>query len=224
VTIDEMLHRIRAVRRAVRRALVVADLPFGTYHVPVAEGLRIAIRFIKEAGADAIKIGGLRTELTRVLTKAEIPVVGHLGLTPQGLHRAGDFRAQRRNAESASQLKADAHAVFDAAACAIVLEGVPREVSAAITAELAVPTIGIGAGPDCDGQIQVLRDLVNPTFGHRHRFVRRNGDAAVNISTAAENFRADVEQRGFPSDDESYHLPEASAVNRCEHRITGGDT
>lgn len=215
VTIDEMLHRIRVVRRAVRRAMVVADLPFSSDHVPAAEGLRNAIRFINEAGAEAVKIGGLRTELTRVLTKAEIPVVGHLGLTPQSLHRMRGFRVQRRTAESARQLKADAHALIDAGAGAIVLEGVPREVSAAITAELAVPTIGIGAGPDCDGQIQVLHDLVNLTFRHRHRLVRRNGDVAARISTAAENFRADVEQHGFPSDDESYHLPEVSAVLRA---------
>jgi 3-methyl-2-oxobutanoate hydroxymethyltransferase len=138
--------------------------------------------------------------------------VGHLGLTPQGLHRMGGFRAQRRTAESARQLKADAHAVIDAGASAILLEGVPREVSAATTAELAVPTIGIGAGPDCDGQIQVLHDLVNPTFRHRHRFVLRNDDPAADIRTAVENFRADVEQHRFPSDDESYHLSEASAV------------
>src|ERR1700691_3657214 len=150
VTVDEMLHHTRAVRRGVRRALVVADMPFGSYHGAVEDGVANAVRFVKEAGAEAVKIEGARVELVRALVDAEIPVVGHLGLTPQSLHRMGGYRVQAKTAETVLQIKADALALAEAGAGAIVLEGVPREVAAAITAEVSVPTIGIGAGPDCD--------------------------------------------------------------------------
>jgi 3-methyl-2-oxobutanoate hydroxymethyltransferase len=210
VTVDEMLHHTRAVRRAVRRALVVADMPFGSYHGTVTDGLVNAIRFVKEAGAEAVKIEGPRLELVRALTEAEIPVVGHLGLTPQSVHRMGGYRVQARTAETVLQLKADAQALADAGAGAIVLEGIPREAAAAITAELPIPTIGIGAGPDCDGQILVFHDLVNLTFAPAPKFVRRYADAASVIRSAIEHYREDVEQRAFPSDEESYHLPKTA--------------
>jgi len=209
VTMEEMLHHTRAVRRAVRRALVVADMPFGSYHGGVAEGVANAVRFVKEAGAEAIKIEGPRFELVRVVTEAEIPVVGHLGLTPQSVHRMGGYRVQARNANAVRRLRADAFALADAGAGAIVLEGVPREAAAAITAELAVPTIGIGAGPDCDGQILVFHDLVNLTFAPAAKFVRRYGDAAALLRSAFERYREDVEHRAFPADQESYHLSKA---------------
>jgi 3-methyl-2-oxobutanoate hydroxymethyltransferase len=209
VTVDEMLHHTRAVRRAVRRALVVADMPFGSYHGTAGEGLSNAIRFIKEAGAEAVKIEGPRIELVRALTEAEIPVIGHLGLTPQSIHRMGGYRVQARTAETVLQLKADAHALAHAGAGAIVLEGIPREVAAELTAELPIPTIGIGAGPDCDGQILVFHDLVNLTFAPAAKFVRRYADAGALIRSAIEHYREDVEHRAFPSDEESYHLPEA---------------
>jgi 3-methyl-2-oxobutanoate hydroxymethyltransferase len=208
VTVDEMLHHTRAVRRAVRRALLVADMPFGSYHGTVADGLANAIRFVKEAGAEAVKIEGPRVELVRALTEAEIPVVAHLGLTPQSIHRMGGYRVQARTAETVLQLKADAHALADAGAGALVLEGVPREVAAAITAELPIPTIGIGAGPDCDGQILVFHDLLNLTFAPPAKFVRRYADAAHLIRAAIEHYREDVNHRAFPGDEESYHLPE----------------
>lgn len=210
VTVDEMLHHTRAVRRAVRRALVVADMPFGSYHGTVAEGLANAVRFVKEAGAEAVKIEGPRVDLVRALTEAEIPVVGHLGLTPQSVHRMGGYKVQARTAEAVERLKADAHALEEAGAGALVLEGVPREVAAAITAELTIPTIGIGAGPDCDGQILVFHDMVNMTFAPAAKFVRRYGDAAALIRAAVEQYREDVEHKAFPSDEESYHLPEAA--------------
>jgi 3-methyl-2-oxobutanoate hydroxymethyltransferase len=210
VTVDEMLHHTRAVRRAVRRALLVADMPFGSYHGTVAEGVANAIRFIKEAGAEAVKIEGPRFELVRALTDAEIPVVGHLGLTPQSVHRMGGYRVQGRTAEAVLALKADALALAEAGAGAVVLEGVPREVATAITAELPIPTIGIGAGPDCDGQILVFHDLLNLTFAPPAKFVRRYADAAALIRDAVEHYREDVEHRAFPSDEESYHLPEAT--------------
>jgi len=210
VTVDEMLHHTRAVRRAVRRGLVVADMPFGSYHGTVAEGVANAVRFVKEAGAEAVKIEGPRVELVRALSEAEIPVVGHLGLTPQSIHRMGGYRVQGRNADAALALKADAHALVEAGAGVLVLEGVPREVAAAITAELPIPTIGIGAGPDCDGQILVFHDLVGLTFAPAAKFVRRYADAGGLIRTAIEHYREDVEHRAFPSDEESYHLPEAA--------------
>jgi 3-methyl-2-oxobutanoate hydroxymethyltransferase len=210
VTVDEMLHHTRAVRRAVRRALLVVDMPFGSYHGTVAEGVANAIRFVKEAGAEAVKIEGPRVELVRALAEAEIPVVGHLGLTPQSIHRMGGYRVQARSADAALQLKVDAHALAEAGAGALVLEGVPREVAAAITAELPIPTIGIGAGSECDGQILVFHDLVNLTFAPAAKFVRRYADAGTLIRSAVEHYREDVEHRAFPSDEESYHLPEAA--------------
>ena len=209
ITVDEMLHHTRAVRRAVRRALVVADMPFGSYHGTVAEGVAHAVRFVKEAGAEAVKVEGPRVELVRALTDAEIPVVGHLGLTPQSVHRMGGYRVQARTAQTVLKLKNDAMDLADAGAGAIVLEGVPREVAAAITAELPVPTIGIGAGPDCDGQILVFHDLLNLTFAPPAKFVRRYADAGTLMRSAIEHYREDVEHRTFPSDQESYHLPEA---------------
>jgi 3-methyl-2-oxobutanoate hydroxymethyltransferase len=214
VTVDEMLHHTRAVHRAVRRALLVADMPFGSYHGTVAEGLANAIRFVKEAGAEAVKIEGPRLDLVRALTEAEIPVIGHLGLTPQSIHRMGGYRVQARTVETVLQLKADAHALADAGAGALVLEGIPREAAAAITAELPIPTIGIGAGPDCNGQILVFHDLLNLAFSTTGapaaKFVRHYADAGALIRSAIEHYREDVEHRAFPSDEESYHLPEAA--------------
>lgn len=219
VTVDEMLHHTRAVRRAVRRALVVADMPFGSYHGSVADGVANAVRFVKEAGAEAVKIEGARVELVRALTAAEIPVVGHLGLTPQSVHRMGGYRVQARAAGEILQLRADARALAKAGAGALVLEGVPREAAATITADLAIPTIGIGAGPDCDGQILVFHDLVNLTFAPAAKFVRRYGDAAALIREAVEHYREDVEHRAFPSDTESYHMPVSKPRNLVADEI-----
>jgi 3-methyl-2-oxobutanoate hydroxymethyltransferase len=226
VTVDEMLHHTRAVRRAVHRALVVADMPFGSYHASIAEGLANAIRFVKEAGAEAVKIEGPRVELVRTLANAEIPVIGHLGLTPQSIHRMGGYRVQARTAETVKQLKADALALAHAGAGAIVLEGIPREAAEEITAALPIPTIGIGAGPGCDGQILVFHDLLNLTFAPPAKFVRRYGDAGALIRSAIENYREDVEHRAFPSDEESYHLPETAQrslkANRDDLPMVGG--
>jgi 3-methyl-2-oxobutanoate hydroxymethyltransferase len=181
-------------------------MPFGSYHTTVAEGVANAIRFIKDAGAEAVKIEGPRVELVRALTDAEIPVVAHLGLTPQSVHRMGGYRVQARTVETVRQLKADALALAEAGAGAVVLEGVPREAAAQITAALPVPTIGIGAGPDCDGQILVFHDLVNLTFAPAAKFVRRYADASALFHSAVEHYREDVEHRAFPADAESYHL------------------
>jgi 3-methyl-2-oxobutanoate hydroxymethyltransferase len=209
VSVDEMLHHTRAVRRAVGRALLVADMPFGSYHGSMEEALRNAVRFLKEAGAEAVKIEGPRAEMVRALTQAEIPVIGHLGLTPQSVHRMGGYRVQARTAETMRQLKADAHALARAGAGAIVLEGIPREAAEAITAELEIPTIGIGAGPGCDGQILVFHDMVGLTFAPAAKFVRRYADVGTLIRSAVEQYREDVEHHAFPTDAESYHLPGA---------------
>jgi 3-methyl-2-oxobutanoate hydroxymethyltransferase len=208
VTMDEMLLHTRAVRRAVKRAMVVADMPFGSYHVTAAEGVANATRFVKEAGAQAVKIegGASRLELVRRLSDAEIPVIAHLGLTPQSVHRMSGYRVQGKSVNAIHHLQKDALAMEAAGAFAVVLEGIPTEVAQRITAALHIPAIGIGAGPHCDGQILVLHDLVNLSFSKPAKFVRRYGDAAALISDAVRRYREDVEGRQFPADAESYHL------------------
>src|SRR2546426_5453935 len=207
VTVDEMLHHTRAVRKGTRRALVVADMPFGSYHAELSESVRNAVRFVKEAGAEAVKVEGgeRRLELIARLTEAEIPVMGHVGLTPQSLHAMGGFKVQGKTPDAAEQLVRDARAVEAAGAFAIVLEAVPRELAAQITKELRIPTIGIGAGPDCDGQILVVHDLLGLTFGQTPKFARRYANVGQIISKAVREYCDDVREGGFPSDAESYH-------------------
>jgi 3-methyl-2-oxobutanoate hydroxymethyltransferase len=209
VTIDEMLHHTKAARRGVKHALLVADMPYGSYHVSPDEAIRNAARFIKEGGAEAVKIEGgeKRAELIRRIIDAEIPVTGHIGLTPQSVNVMGGYKVQGKSLAAVEQLMRDAVALDHAGVACIYLEGIPREVAAMITAEVAAPTIGIGAGPDCDGQVLVYHDLLNLTFTPPAKFVRRYGDAAELISQAAQAFRADVLSRQYPSDEESYHLP-----------------
>jgi len=215
VTVDEMLHHTRAVRRAVKRAIVVADMPYGSYHVSVAEGVANAVRFLKEAGAEAVKIegGATRCELVERLTDAEVPVVCHLGLTPQAVHRMGGYKVQGKTVAAAEELARDARMLEAAGASAIVLEGVPREVAALITPQLQIPTIGIGAGPDCDGQILVFHDLVNLSFSRPAKFVRQYADASSLFRSAIEGYVHDVEARAFPDESESYHLPKETAAS-----------
>ncbi len=213
VTMEEMLHHTRAVRRGVRRALLVADMPFGSYHSSTEQAITNATRFIKDAGAEAVKIEGGRNRaaLVAALTQAEIAVVGHIGLTPQSVHRMG-YRVQGKTAAEIDALAADARALEEVGAIAIVLECVPREVGGQITAALAIPTIGIGAGPECDGQILVFHDLVNLTGATPVKFVRRYADASALFSEAIGNYASDVRGGAFPADAECYHLPgEASA-------------
>jgi 3-methyl-2-oxobutanoate hydroxymethyltransferase len=209
VTLDEMLHHTRAVARALRRAFLVADMPFGSYHGSIDDAVRNALRFVKEAGAQAVKIegGATRAELVRHLTAAEVPVVTHIGLTPQSVHSMGGYRVQGKTPNAIARLSADARALEDAGAVAIVLEGIPRELAATITAHSGVPTIGIGAGPDCDGQILVFHDLFNLTFAPTAKFTRQYADGAAFFSNALQQYRDDVTQHRFPNDDESYHLP-----------------
>ena len=224
VTLDEMLHHTRAVRRGLRRAFLLADMPYGSYHVSDELAVANGLRFLKEAGAQAVKIegGARRATLIARLTQAEIPVVGHIGLTPQSLHRMGGYRVQGRTSPAIEALVADAHALEGAGAIAIVLEGIPREVAARITAEASVPTIGIGAGPTCDGQILVVHDLLNLTFVPAAKFVRRFADAAELIRSAATAYRDEVTAGNFPSDAESYHLPAGISAARAPEPATSG--
>src|SRR3954463_10346284 len=209
VTVDEMLHHTRAVRRAVKSALVIADMPYASYHLSVEDGVRNAARFVKEAGAEAVKVEGgeKRIELIHRLLEAEIPVMGHIGLTPQSLHTMGGYKVQGKSLAAIEQLMRDAVALDRAGVFSIVLEGIPREVAAMITAEVSAPTIGIGAGPECDGQVLVFHDILGLTFAPPAKFVRRYGDLGAAITHAVENFKADVASGHYPNDDESYHLP-----------------
>jgi 3-methyl-2-oxobutanoate hydroxymethyltransferase len=210
VTVEEMLHHTRAVRRGTRRALVVADMPYGSYHTDLGESLHNAMRFVKEAGAEAVKVEGgeRRLELISRLTEAEIPVMGHVGLTPQSVNTLGGYRVQGKTADAAEQLIRDARAVEAAGAFAVVLEAVPRELAAQISQELRIPTIGIGAGPDCDGQILVVHDLLGLTFGQTPKFARQYANVGQIISKAVREYCEDVREGGFPSDAESYHAPQ----------------
>jgi len=210
VTVEEMLHHTRAVRRGTRRALVVADMPYGSYHTDLGESLHNAMRFVKEAGAEAVKVEGgeRRLELISRLTEAEIPVMGHVGLTPQSVNTLGGYRVQGKTADAAEQLIRDARAVEAAGAFAVVLEAVPRELAAQISQELRIPTIGIGAGPDCDGQILVVHDLLGLTFGQTPKFARQYANVGQIISKAVREYCEDVRKGGFPSDAESYHAPQ----------------
>jgi 3-methyl-2-oxobutanoate hydroxymethyltransferase len=221
VTIDEMLHHTRAVRRGTKRALVVADMPFGSYHSDTAESLRNAVRFVKEAGAEAVKVEGgeRRLELIARLTEAEIPVMGHIGLTPQSVNALGGYRVQGKTLDSAEQLLRDARAVEAAGAFAVVLEAVPRELAAQITRELHIPTIGIGAGPDCDGQILVVHDLLGLTFEQTPKFARKYANLGEIISNAVREYTADVRGGNFPMDNESYHSGTAAKKDNLKISI-----
>src|ERR1700681_2079534 len=222
VTLDEMIHHARAVRRGTKHALLVADMPFGSYHSDTAESLRNAVRFVKEASVEAVKVEGgeRRLELIARLTEAEIPVMGHVGLTPQSVNALGGYRVQGKTPAKAEQLLRDARSVEAAGAFAIVLEAMPRELAKQITSEVRIPTIGIGAGPDCDGQILVLSDMLGLTFGQTPKFSRQYADVGEIISGAVREYCEDVRNATFPSDAESYHTSQIGK-NRKTISITG---
>jgi 3-methyl-2-oxobutanoate hydroxymethyltransferase len=206
VTVDELLPLVRAVVTASKRALVIGDLPFGSYQVSPAQALETAIRFMKEGGAHAIKLeGGVRVAgQIRAIVDAGVPVMAHVGFTPQSEHGLGGYRVQGRG-EAAERLLADAHAVQDAGAFAVVLEMVPAEVAKQITAELHIPTIGIGAGPDCDAQVLVWQDMAGLREGQVPRFVKRYADLRGVLTEAARAYAADVVAGTFPSHEHAYH-------------------
>jgi 3-methyl-2-oxobutanoate hydroxymethyltransferase len=209
VTVDEMLHHVKAVRRGVKNALLLADMPYGSYQVDSKDAVINATRFVKEGGAEVVKIEGgeKRADLIRHIIDAEIPVAGHIGLTPQSVNVMGGYKVQGKDLSAIERLMRDAVALNRAGVACLFLEGIPREVAAMITAEVSTPTIGIGAGPECDGQVLVFHDIVNLTFGPPAKFVRRYGDAAGLITQAVQGYRADVRSRQYPADEESYHLP-----------------
>ena len=209
VTVDDIVYHTRAVRRGTRRALLVADMPYGSFHVSIEDSIRNAVRLVKEGGAEAVKIEGgeRRIELIARLVEAEIPVMGHIGLTPQSFNAIGGFQVQGKTAEAARQVERDAHAVEAAGAFAVVLESMPRDLAARITSNLRIPTIGIGAGPDCDGQILVFHDLVGLTAGHKPKFIRQYADLSSEVAQAVSKYCEDVRTGSFPSDAESYHAP-----------------
>jgi 3-methyl-2-oxobutanoate hydroxymethyltransferase len=221
VTMEEMLHHVRAVRRGVRRALLIADMPYASYQASAEDAVRNAMRFVKD-GAEAVKLegGAKRADVAERLIEAEVPVMGHIGLTPQSVNRMGGYKVQGKTVRAVEQLVRDARALDEAGVFALVLEGIPREVAALITREVKCPTIGIGAGPECDGQVLVLHDLIGLTFTPPAKFVRRYGDAAGLIRSAVEQFRAEVVERQYPADAESYHLPRetAQAIEIVESR------
>ena len=210
VTLDEIISALISVKRATERAMVIADMPYGTYHVSEDESVRNALKLMKYGGAEAIKLEGgrNRVELVKRLVDEEIPVVAHIGLTPQSVYKLGGYRVQGRTADQAKRLIEDAKLLEEAGAFAIVLELVPHEVAEIITKDLEISTIGIGAGAQCDIQVLVLHDLVGMTFGRQPRFVRQYANVREVMTSAIQNWSADVKNGQYPNDKESYGLTE----------------
>ena len=209
VTLDEILSALKAVKRGSSRALLVADMPYGTYHINADESVRNALILMKEGGAEAVKLEGgrNRVNLVKRLVDEEIPVMGHIGLTPQSVHKLGGYGVQGKTAVDAQKLIEDAKMLEDAGAFSIVLELVPREIAEIITRNLTIPTIGIGAGTECDIQVLVTHDLVGLTFGRLPRFVRKYANIREVMTEAVTNWMEDVKNGSYPSDKESYGLP-----------------
>ncbi|EOD65587.1 3-methyl-2-oxobutanoate hydroxymethyltransferase [Amycolatopsis vancoresmycina] len=206
VTVDELLPLVRAVTRSVKRALVVADLPFGSYQLSPQQALETSVRFMKEGRAHAVKLEGGRRFAAHVeaLTSAGVPVMGHIGFTPQSEHNLGGYRVQGRG-EAADVLLADALALQEAGAFAVVMEMVPAEAAKRVTAELKIPTVGIGAGPDCDAQVLVWQDMAGLRRGKAPRFVKRYADVATVLQNAATAFAEDVRRGEFPAPEHAFH-------------------
>jgi 3-methyl-2-oxobutanoate hydroxymethyltransferase len=210
VTMDEMIFLTRTVTRAARRPIVVGDMPFGSYQVSDEDAVRNAIRFVKEGGADVVKLEGAGPSVSRAraIVGAGIPVMGHVGLTPQSATMLGGFRTQGRTASKAAQIVSDARELEAAGCFAIVLEAVPAPVAARITELLSIPTIGIGAGVDCDGQVLVYHDLLGLSEGHLPRFVKRYASLSREIRDALEAYAAEVRSGAFPEEQHTYAMPE----------------
>ena len=213
VTLDEIMIHLKAVRRAVQRALLVADMPYGSFHTGADDAVRNALRLVKEGGAEAIKLEGGRKRLPLIkrLVDEEIAVMGHIGLTPQSINKLGAYRVQGKTAAAARELLDDALALEEAGAFAIVLEVVPREIAQQITESISIPTIGIGAGAGCDIQVLVLHDMLGLSFGKLARFVRPYANLHQTITEAVTRYADDVRNGSYPSDAESYALPAEAA-------------
>ena len=225
VTLDEIMIHLKAVRRAVQRALLVADMPYGSFHTGADDAVRNALRLVKEGGAEAIKLEGGRKRLPLIkrLVDEEIAVMGHIGLTPQSINKLGAYRVQGKTAEAARELLDDALALEEAGAFAIVLEVVPREIAQLITKSVSIPTIGIGAGAGCDIQVLVLHDMLGLSFGKLARFVRPYANLHQTITDAVTRYADDVRNGTYPSDAESYALP-AEAADELRLDATVKDT
>jgi 3-methyl-2-oxobutanoate hydroxymethyltransferase len=221
VTMDEMLFLTRTVARAARRPVVIGDMPFGSYQVSDEDAVRNAIRFVKEARADAVKLEGAGPSVSRAraIVEAGIPVMGHVGLTPQSATQLGGFKTQGKTAEKARVLVKGALALEAVGCFSIVLEAVPSPVAAEITRRLWVPTIGIGAGPDCDGQVLVYHDLLGLSEGHLPRFVKRYANLSREIRDALEHYVHDVRTGAFPEEQHTYAMADEER-ERFEGRIT----
>jgi len=206
VTMEEMIYHTRPVVRATRQALVVADMPFMSYQVDATEARRNAGRLIKEGGAQAVKLeGGVNmAETIAAITAIDIPLMAHIGLTPQSIHRMGGFKVQGRQDAQAEQIMADAKAVEEAGAFAVVLEGIPARLAARVSATLSIPTIGIGAGVDCDGQVLVIHDILGLCDKYSPKFVKRFADVRQTISDGISTYIAEVKEGSFPSDEHSF--------------------
>ncbi len=213
VDVDQMVHHTAAVARARPKALIVGDMPWLSYHVSVEDAVRNAGRLVREGRAEAVKLEGgrKRRAVVEAVLGAEIPVMGHLGLTPQSVHAMGGYRVQGKAAEAARELIADARALDEAGVFALVLEGVPDLLAEVITKEVSAPTIGIGAGPHCDGQVLVIHDVLGFGGGHQPKFVRRYANLEDDAVAAMRRFFSDVQSGVFPADDETYHMPEQAA-------------
>jgi len=211
VTVDEMLHHVRAVRRGLARALLVADMPYGSFHLGPEQAVANALRFVKEGGAAAVKIEGARTDVVRALVDAEIPVMGHVGLTPQSIHRFGGFKVQGRGAAARAGLLAASAALEEAGAFSLVLECIPSDLAREVSERVSIPTIGIGAGPRCDGQVLVWHDLLGIEERIAPRFVRRYAELGLASREAVAAFARDVRSGAFPSAAESFEDPTAPA-------------
>lgn len=213
VTLEEILIHLKAVRRAVQRALLVADMPYGTFHTGDDDAVRNALRLVKEGGAEAIKLEGghKRVQLVKRLVDEEISVMGHIGLTPQSINQLGAYRVQGKTAQAAQQLLDDAKALEDAGAFAVVLEVVPREIAKLITESISIPTIGIGAGVHCDIQVLVIHDMLGLSFGKQARFVRPYANLREVMTDAVSRYADDVRNGTYPSQTESYGLPAETA-------------
>jgi 3-methyl-2-oxobutanoate hydroxymethyltransferase len=213
MTVDEMVYHTAAVSRAEPSALILGDMPWLSYHTTTEDAVRNAGRLIRDGGAGAVKLEGgrKRLDVVRAMLDAEIPVMGHLGLTPQSVHAMGGYRVQGKQAAAAYELITEAKMLADAGVFAIVLEGVPDVVATTVTEEVAVPTIGIGAGVNCDGQVLVFHDVLGLHNKRTAKFVRQYANLADAAVEALERFFADVRSGVFPGDDETYHMPEESA-------------
>lgn len=206
VTMEEMLYHTRAVARAAERALIIADMPFLSYQVDLSDARRNAGRLIKEGGAHAVKLeGGVNiAETVRAIVNMDVPVVGHIGLTPQSVHRMGGYRIQGRAEAQARQLRADARALAEAGACAMVLEGIPAVLAKEITELVSIPTIGIGAGVDCNGQVLVIHDILGLCDKYSPKFVKRYADISTTIRSGIDDYIREVRDGVFPAEEHSF--------------------